>query len=310
MITSAKEIILGGPGKPHGKPISGTDGEFVRKSTHEFLRGSCFLIFVLKFVVTNFHDTITSDGSGEYKPESNRFHLYIQKACPWSHRSECHVLPHKQSNAHYNSAYIVWSLKGLQKHISVTNLDWLLLSDGWRFTKERPDPLYGKSKLREIYGLGTDNLVTPEQQSTYFLLPVLICHSPHTLAGEKSPYSMFTGKVTVPVLWDTVGEVIVNNESSEILRIFNHEFNEYSTNPDLDLYPEVIVLLCGNYCADGKELRDEIDEVNKWVYFGLNDGVYQAGFASTQEAYDKAANLVFETLDRMEVHLLLLLPPY
>lgn len=82
------------------------------------------------------------------------------------------------------------------------------------------------------------------------------------------------GKYSVPVLWDKKNKVIVNNESSEIIRMFNSNFNELSKNPDLDLFPE--------------ELQSCIDEVNSWVYPHINNGVYRCGFAQSQEAYDIA----------------------
>jgi glutathionyl-hydroquinone reductase len=100
----------------------------------------------------------------------------------------------------------------------------------------------------------------------------------------------FTGKVTVPTLWDKKTRRIVNNESSEIIRIFNSAFDHLTGNR-LDLYPE--------------ELRRPIDRWNDLIYPGLNNGVYRAGFATTQEAYEEAATQVFHTLDVMEEQLAL-----
>lgn len=84
----------------------------------------------------------------------------------------------------------------------------------------------------------------------------------------------FAGKYTVPVLWDKKKGVIVNNESAEIVRMFNSEFNDFAKNPDLCLYLE--------------PLRKEIDSVNEWVYPTINNGVYRCGFAQKQGAYDEA----------------------
>lgn len=95
----------------------------------------------------------------------------------------------------------------------------------------------------------------------------------------------YTGKVTVPTLWDREKRTIVNNESSEIIRMFNSAFAAY-TDVGYDFYPE--------------ELRGEIDGINAMVYSQLNNGVYRAGFARSQEAYEEAARKVFECLDRME----------
>lgn len=96
----------------------------------------------------------------------------------------------------------------------------------------------------------------------------------------------YAGSVTVPVLWDKRERTIVNNESSEIIVFFNDQFNEVATCKDLDLYP--------------RHLRSTIDEVNSWVYPLINNGVYQAGFARKQEAYERAVRGVFEGLDRAE----------
>lgn len=95
----------------------------------------------------------------------------------------------------------------------------------------------------------------------------------------------FTGKITVPVLWDTEKKNIVNNESADILRILNSSFNHLSTS-DIDLYPE--------------ELRAEIDRLNERIYENVNNGVYKTGFASTQKAYDQAVEKVFAVLDEMD----------
>ncbi|MBU6337990.1 MAG: glutathione S-transferase family protein [Acidobacteria bacterium] len=96
----------------------------------------------------------------------------------------------------------------------------------------------------------------------------------------------FSDRVTVPLLWDTKTNRAVNNESSEIIRMLGSEFNELAGNPELDLYPE--------------ELRDEIDEINARVYDSVNNGVYRAGFATTQEAYEEAFDELFETLDWLD----------
>ncbi len=95
------------------------------------------------------------------------------------------------------------------------------------------------------------------------------------------------GKYTVPILWDKKKNTIVSNESSEILRMLNTEFNAFSDNVDLDLYPE--------------DMRDVIDEVNGWIYDNLNNGVYRCGFAKTQEAYDKAIDDLTKAFDRVDL---------
>ena len=114
--------------------------------------------------------------------------------------------------------------------------------------------------------------------------------------GERTLHDVYTrasprvtGRATVPVLLDTVTKTIVNNESSEILRILNEAFDPLATRPLPDLYPGA--------------LRDEIDAVNERVYETVNNGVYRAGFATHQEAYDEAVVAVFDTLDALEARL-------
>jgi len=97
-----------------------------------------------------------------------------------------------------------------------------------------------------------------------------------------------TGRATVPVLWDKSRQTIVNNESADIIRMLNTAFNGLA-EPAVDLYPQ--------------ELRDDIDELNRQIYEGLNNGVYRAGFASTQKAYEEAFAAVFATLDELETRL-------
>lgn len=108
-------------------------------------------------------------------------------------------------------------------------------------------------------------------------------HQVYTLARPE-----YTGIVTVPVLWDKQLKTIVNNESSEIIRMFNHAFNNF-TDVTTDYYPEA--------------LRTEIDAINKLVYDQVNNGVYRCGFAKTQRAYEKAFDRLFSALDTLEQRL-------
>ncbi|XP_046553710.1 glutathionyl-hydroquinone reductase YqjG-like [Haliotis rubra] len=154
----------------------------------------------------------------------------------------------------------VRTLKGLEDAISYTVVDWLMGEGGWKFTDERPgctlDTLNGATYLRDIY-LKAD----PEYQ----------------------------GRISVPVLWDKQSKTIVNNESSEIIRMFNTEFNAFCKTPEqreLNFYPA--------------ELQAAIDGVNEWVYPQINNGVYRCGFAQSQEAYDSAITGLFQGLDHAE----------
>jgi len=96
----------------------------------------------------------------------------------------------------------------------------------------------------------------------------------------------YSGRFTVPILYDTKTKKIVNNESSEIIHIFNNVFNEFASNPNLDLYPV--------------EMRPKIDEWNEIIYKGVNNGVYRAGFALSQETYEPNARMVYDTLILLE----------
>jgi glutathionyl-hydroquinone reductase len=95
----------------------------------------------------------------------------------------------------------------------------------------------------------------------------------------------FDGRVSVPVLWDSESDRIVSNESADVIRMFNSAFDEWADD-SVDLYPE--------------DLRDEIDELGEWIYRNVNNAVYQAGFASSQEAYERAYRRVFDTLPELD----------
>lgn len=96
----------------------------------------------------------------------------------------------------------------------------------------------------------------------------------------------YNGRATVPVLWDEETKTIVNNESADIIIILNTEFNHFAKNPNLDLYPE--------------QLKAKIDQWNEKIYHTVNNGVYRCGFAQTQEAYEKACQELFTTLDEID----------
>ena len=145
------------------------------------------------------------------------------------------------------------TLKGLQNMVSVSVVHWFMGEFGWTFAdSERPDTVNNAEFLHQVY----------------------------TAAKPD-----FTGRVTVPVLWDKHRRTIVSNESAEIIRMFNRAFDGLGANRD-DYYPEA--------------LRDEIDAINERVYHTVNNGVYRAGFATTQEAYEEAVVLLFESLDWLE----------
>jgi len=150
------------------------------------------------------------------------------------------------------------ALKKLDDVISVSLAEPLYGKTGWEFGSARggtPDTVNGKATLAEIYLLA----------------------DPH-----------YTGRVSVPVLWDKKRRTIVNNESSEIIRMLNSAFNAF-TDVRTDYYPAA--------------LRAEIDRVNDLVYPNINNGVYRAGFATGQDAYEEAARGVFKAFDELEARL-------
>ena len=149
-------------------------------------------------------------------------------------------------------------LKGLSEIISLSVVDPVMGEEGWVFSDGAgctPDSVNGASKLGDIY------------------------------LAAKSDY---TGRVTVPVLWDKREHTIVNNESADIIRMMNDAFDDVA-GPQYDMYP--------------KSLRDEIDTINEPIYEHVNNGVYKCGFASSQEAYAEAFTALFETLNGIEARL-------
>ncbi len=155
-------------------------------------------------------------------------------------------------------ALIFRKLKGLEAHIAVSVVHPEMLDQGWEF-KDYPgatgDKLYNFDYAHQIYTKAEPEITT---------------------------------RVTVPILWDKRTETIVNNESAEIIRIFNSGFNSLTNNED-DYYPNA--------------QREEIDAINNMVYHDINNGVYKAGFATTQEAYEEAVTALFCALDRVEERL-------
>jgi len=144
-------------------------------------------------------------------------------------------------------------LKGLQQIIPVSIVHPHMLDQGWQFAE--PEPLYGFTHVHQLY--------------------------------SKSDAG-YSGRVTVPILWDKQQDSIVCNESAEIIRMFNSRFDALTDHHD-DYYPA--------------ELRAEIDEINAFVYDHINNGVYLCGFATRQDAYEVAFEALFEALDRLESRL-------
>ncbi|KAM1107744.1 hypothetical protein EV1_004434 [Malus domestica] len=197
-----------------------------------------------------FRNFISRDPNSQFPAEPGRYHLYISYACPWA--SRC-------------LAYL--NIKGLDKAISFTSvkpiwertkesdehMGWVFPASETELAGAEPDPLNGAKSIRELYELAS---------------------------------TQYTGKYTVPVLWDKKLKTIVSNESGEIIRMFNTEFNDIAENASLDLYPP--------------HLQSQIDQTNEWIYDKINNGVYKCGFARKQEPYDEAVKQLYEALDKCE----------
>lgn len=199
---------------------------------------------------TNYHDHVRA---ADVVP--GRFHLYISLACPWACRCFA-TLKLKGISNDVVPVHVVHPVWGVVD-AATGGKSWVFGKKGELFAGvDVSEPLYGLASLRELYLLNDPD---------------------------------YAGKYTVPVLWDSVTKKIVNNESSEILRIFNSEFQAFAARPALDLSPVAKLA--------------EIDAMNDSFYNSLNNGVYRAGFAKTQAAYDTAVAEVFERLDILERHL-------
>lgn len=181
--------------------------------------------------VSSFRSFISSKPDAEFPAEADRYHLYVSYACPWAHR-----------------ALIVRKLKGLEDIIPFTSVHWEMLEKGWRFPTKNdadvpgenctPDPVPGHEEfthLRDIYFS-----VEPE----------------------------YEGRFTVPTLYDKKQKKIVSNESSEIIRMLYHEFDDLVGEEfkKVDLLP--------------KDLEKQIEQTNEWTYNDINNGVYKSGFAT------------------------------
>lgn len=223
-------MLVNGVWQENWQPVQAKDeqGRFIRQTS-------------------TFRNWITPDGApgptgtGGFKAEPGRYHLYVAYICPWASRT-----------------LMVRALKGLEALISVSVVNPRLTDQGWQFggyPGADEDSLNGARYVHELYTRADPTI---------------------------------SGRATVPVLWDKQTQTIVNNESADILRMLNSAFSAYvDTGPDL--YPQA--------------LASEIDALNGYLYDNLNNGVYQAGFASSQQAYEEAYDKVFRALDRLEARL-------
>ena len=200
---------------------------------------------------------VENNDSGEFKRQASTFDHSISNKDDSVFKAEAN-----RYHIYYSPAcpwahrtIIFRALKGLEDVISISPVEAIINDNGWEFgaaDTDSADPLYQKQFLYEIYQLSNAT-----------------CSS----------------KVTVPVLWDKHKKVIVNNESAEIIRMLNSEFNAYAKNK-YDYYPQA--------------LRADIDEINTFVYEKINNGVYGCGFSTSQAAYDEAFYALFNGLDTVE----------
>ena len=192
--------------------------------------------------------------SGEYVRPSSQFRNFVGT-------EECNL--YQPAVGRYNlviglgcpwahRTLVLRALKGLEEAISVSVVSPDPIAGGWVFNQEQE----GCRSLADLYELAEPG---------------------------------YSGRSTVPVLWDKQTKTIVNNESAEIIVMLNSQFNEFAKNPTQDLYPD--------------ELKENIDSWNEKIYTSVNNGVYRCGFAQTQEAYNQACDELFATLDEIEAAL-------
>ncbi len=213
-----------------------------------------------KFVWTTMWQTMMTnlaprDRTGAYIRPATQFHDRVSAATnngtdsPYPPATERYHLYVGMSCPWAHRTLVVRTLKGLEEVISVSVVSPSPEEGGWVLNQ----PEQGCRSLAELYELAQPS---------------------------------YTGRCTVPVLWDKHTKRIINNESSEIIEILNSEFDQFAKHPDLDLYPQ--------------ELRSQIDLLNDKIYHAVNNGVYRCGFAQTQIAYDQACQELFSTLDELD----------
>ncbi len=204
----------------------------------------------------------TSKSGGRFVREEAQFRHSLGEGSPYPAEAGRYHLYVSLACPWAHRTLIVRALKGLNDAISVSVVNPIMLEHGWTFKEAKSqspyrngDPLYDASFLHEIYTRARGD---------------------------------YTGRVTVPVLWDKETHSIVNNESAEIIRLLNSAFDAVTGNT-LDLYP--------------LEHRAVIDRWNERIYPAINNGVYRAGFATSQEAYEEAYLALFAELDAIDEHL-------
>jgi len=216
---------------------------------------------------------ISQEENALFPPEKDRYHLYVSLACPWAHRT-----------------MLVRALKGLENIISYTSVHPV-----WKHTRPDQD---GDEHRGWVFTASEDLLANEEDTGNHQHIDT--SDFPKSFDGnepdavnqcssirevyEKS--NDVWGKYTVPILWDKSRKTIVSNDSSDIIRMLNSEFNVFALYPDVNLYPESKMI--------------QIDALNAWIYPTLNNGVYQCGLATTQSAYMEAVKQATNAFDQID----------
>ncbi|CDR42800.1 CYFA0S10e02410g1_1 [Cyberlindnera fabianii] len=208
---------------------------------------------------SSFRDVVSSKAGSRFTPEKGRYHVYISLACPWAHR----VLIYLVTKGLVKGFDPKTSTVSKDSIIGLSVVHWHLDDKGWRFPSaddpcpaSTEEPLYGLKRLSEIY-----YKANPE----------------------------YAGRFTVPVFWDKKEQTIVSNESSEIIRFLNTEFNDLIEDEELkaiDYAPSSIL--------------KQIDDLNTLTYENINNAVYKSGFATKQEVYEAEVTNLFVHLDKIE----------
>ena len=235
---------------PSKKPAVATEEDqtdaAARRARGEFVRG-----------VSTARNWITPSGEeGRYPAESDRYHLIVGFNCPWCHR-----------------VLLVRSLLGLEDVVSVDvcfpNRTTESDPRGPNFWQFAPDGVDAPTGRHISFPECTADRVTGKR-----------------LAKEIYELAGIDDQKSVPILFDKKTNTVVNNESAEIMQMFNSSLRPLGTRPDLDLFPA--------------DLEEEIEEINKWVYTDINNGSYKAGFSSNQDVYEAAYEKYFQALARLD----------
>ena len=207
-----------------------------------------------------------ASADGEFRRQVSSFRNFIAKNSVFEPQSDRYALYISLACPWAHRTLIMLKLKGLESIIQVSTVHWEMKELGWRFGTDDD----------EFPGVTVDKVNNFKYiRELYF---------------KADP--QYNARFTVPFIWDKEKETIVNNESSEILRMLSTCFNDFIKDKDqreLNLYPT--------------ELQADIDSINEWVYDSINNGVYKSGFATSQKAYDENVVKLFEGLNRMEKHL-------